>query len=240
MASEPDNWQDDSIDLLANVGNWCGYVDALRKRDSYWRSQSAENISVLGEEWSWIDTIAHGHTIAQRSDWVDLSREEKKILLGLDTNDAAGAWGLLGNIHAAAEACSLFQTDAAIRGRIRKTLQPVIDANDQNQFILAAAQAIRLITQLHGFGPAIATRLITLARPDMGISVNGGSAPKLSQLTGLSKAAGTLGKANNYPKLLQWVYAQPWYNTSEPEGSLEQTIWSMRAALIDGFVYQPV
>jgi hypothetical protein len=104
----------------------------------------------------------------------------------------------------------------------------------------AAAQAINAIDQLLGFGPAIATRLIALARPDMGLSVNAGSAPMLSRLIGLPETLGALGTAENYPRLLRWVYAQPWYRAKEPEGTFEQSIWSIRAALIDSFVYIPV
>jgi len=237
-------WQGDRPELLTGAANWNQYVDALRKCDAYWRAESEENFptnfSVLGDEWSWADTIAHGGNLARRSSWDNLSLEEKRILLGIETKDAPGAWGLLGNMNGAARARGLFYSDRSIRKQIRATLQPVIDANNQDEFRRAASQTLSSITQLQGFGPAIATRLIALARPDMGMSVNGGSAPMLSQLTGLPEAARILANADNYPRLLQWIYAQPWYNVVEPEGAFEQIIWSMRAALIDSFVYKPL
>jgi HKD family nuclease len=237
-------WSGDRSELLESATTWNEYVDALRNCDAYWRSESSEKystyFSVLADEWSWVDTISHGSNIARRGSWDDLSKEEKRILLGIQTIDAPGAWGLLGNMSVAGTAVGAFYTDRSIRRKIRAALQLVIDTNNRDEFRRAAAQTISNITQLQGFGPAVATRLIALARPDMGMSVNRGSAPTLSQLTGLPEAAGILGNAENYPRLLQWIYAQPWYNVAEPEGAFEQIIWSMRAALIDSFVFKPV
>jgi hypothetical protein len=127
-----------------------------------------------------------------------------------------------------------------VRRIIRNAISPVIDATDEETFIDAAVKAIGAVSKVDGFGPAIATCLIALARPDHGVSVNRGSAPGLAELTGLPATVGSLASARNYPKLLRWVYAQPWYSVQEPSSSFERTVWSMRAALIDSFTYRPI
>jgi hypothetical protein len=228
------------VELLESVRTWGGYLSALAICDADWRRRSENfetRFSVLGDEWSWVDTIAHGRDIAQRADWETLALSEKRILLGIQTQDSAGGWGLLGSMVGAGEARGAFNNNPRIRMKIRRTLQSVIDASGEDDFISAAAYVVREITQLSGFGPAIATRLIALVRPDRGVSVNRGSAPQLSRLTGLPQAVSLLASDQNYPKLLQWTYRRPWYSAGEPQDAFEQTIWSMRAALIDSFVY---
>ncbi len=233
LPSNTDNFPE----LLTEANSWAAYLEALSKCDRYCRQRYS--FSVLGDEWSYIDTIAYGTEIARRGDWKQLSLTEKRILLGIETSDADGTWGLLGNMHAAGLAVGTFYNSAAIRNDIRSALDPVISASNTKAFLTAVGPFIRHVSNIPGFGPAMATRLIALARPDCGISVNNGSAPGLSRLTGLSGEARTLGNPTNYPKLLNWIYNRGWYGVAKPQNAFEQTIWSMRAALIDAFVYEP-
>jgi hypothetical protein len=219
--------------------SWDEFVRALREADAYWQEQSplqfnGRIFSVLGENWSWKATIARGEEIARREDWENLTRDEQRVLLGIWTREATGAWDLLGNMGAAATARGAFYDNDQVRMTIREALNPVIDASGEEQFLQAAEQTIESIDQLRGFGPAIATRLIALARPDRGISLNRGSVPELTRLTGIRATK------RNYLQLLRWLYRQPWYRTSKPHDPWEQTIWSMRAALIDCLVYKRV
>ena len=225
------------LGLLASAKSWSAYLGALNRCDKYCRQ--SYHFSVLGDEWSYIDTITYGTDIARRDDWGQLSIIEKRILLGVETKDADGTWGLLGNMSGAGSARGKFYKDRAIRNGIRRALDPVIRASDTRTFLNAVGPFIKSVSDIAGFGPAIATRLIALARPDCGVSVNKGSAPGLSKLTSLSDNAQTLGNEKNYPELLKWVYKQGWYGVDKPQDAFEQTIWSMRAALIDSFVYKP-
>jgi hypothetical protein len=121
----------------------------------------------------------------------------------------------------------------------------VIIADDEGQsFIPDARQTFGEITRIPDFGPAIATRLIALVRPDRGISLNKGSIRGLSMwLTGRSEPSLPVdekGYLQLYLRLLYWLYSQRWYQASEPRDPRERIIWSMRAALIDCFVYERV
>jgi HKD family nuclease len=242
----PSNLPDHVEEVPANlneINSWDAYVKGLKSRHDIWRSRTAENekpFSVLDDEWSWFDTISTGHDIALRPNWTNLTRTEQGILLGLEVNDSSGTWGLLGSMRGAGQAVGRFYSDHNLRQAIRTALQGVISATNNINFINACVASISFITNLDGFGPAIATRLIALCRPDMGLSVNAGSAPGLSDLTGLPATAPVLGNVANYPALLNWVYAQNWYKTPAPADPLEQAIWHMRAALVDAFVYKPI
>ena len=212
-------------------------ADALRS-DQYpvFTSQrtkvSGKNVLV-----SWVETVEAAAGLFQKARWDDLNAEEIAILLGLahDGKD----WGLLGDMGVAGQANQEFKTNSNVRQQIRDTLSFVLKAKDSDQFSRVAANVLGKIAAMDRFGPAIATRLITLARPEYGISVNNGSAPGLAELTGWRDKPHTLQHDRNYPKLLEWVFRQPWHDTPEPREQGLRRIWRMRAALLDVFVYEP-
>jgi hypothetical protein len=233
----------DPLELLHSAPqSWAEYIAALRICDAHWHQRSSkgwERFSVLDPEWSWMETIAAGRDLLRRKDWASFTDEEVNVLLPFREGD--GAWGLLGSMKPAATAVSVFlKNQANVRRIIHRSISKVINAADESEFVDAAERAISDIASLERFGPAVATRLIALARPDRGVAVNNGSAPGLAKLTKLPKTASVLASPENYRKLLRWVYQQPWYQVPEPDDSLERTVWSMRAALIDCFVYTPV
>ena len=92
------------------------------------------------------------------------------------------------------------------------------------------------LTAIRHVGYGSATLLLTLARPDRLLSLNAASAKGLGALSGQSYS--TLGRPENYRKLLQWLYKQPWYEGGEPEDEDLAAIWRVRAALVDSFVYE--
>ena len=173
-------------------------------------------------------------------DWEQLTLRECYILRGFDQEE--GTWGLLGSLGGAGRVAHVFNPGnmpnvGPIRTQLRGYVQNVLYADAENIAIVAhnAVNAIR--QNIRGFGTAAATRLLTLARPDCLVSVNGQSAQNLGALSGLPGTPG--GLAKNYKELLNWVYRQPWFNAPMPDDPLEQTIWNSRAALLDAFVYQP-
>jgi hypothetical protein len=98
------------------------------------------------------------------------------------------------------------------------------------------------LEQIHGFGGALATRFLALARPDRAISVNNGSRARLSKLTGLpptSLAHAPHGRANSYMDLLRWFEQQGWYSNPNPKDVRERLLANARAALFDALVYEP-
>lgn len=222
--------------LIPAPQNWNAYVEALQKCDAYWQLHGEH--AVLREQRSYIETITTGRDLTRWASWQELTKEECQILLG--NSDRTGVWGLLGSMKSAQRAVGSFQRISAVRERIRRALLPSIEAQTEGEFLRAATITIEDISSIEGFSSGVATRLLTLARPDRAISVNNGSAPKLSTLTGLSSNPQILGNpVKQYPELLAWLYDQPWYPTPEPSDGT-RSLWHMRAALIDSFVYERV
>ena len=230
---------------LANQSTWDDFVEGLRVRDDYWswRSQQDEKFpwDVLGDTQSWIHTIATGREVVRLPDWTNLTQRECFILRGRDKEE--GTWGLLGSLEPVGRFKQAFNPQnmpdfGPVRTQLRHLVGQVLNA-PSSEIAHYAHKAVREIKRVDSrFGPAVATRLLTLARPDCLVSVNGQSAKGLGKLSGLPKTPHPL--ANKYEELLNWVYEQPWFKARQPDDPLERTIWNCRAALLDAFVYKGI
>ena len=120
-------------------------------------------------------------------------------------------------------------------------MKRVIEAGD-DEIVNVAVEVLEDLCQtggrgLAGFGPGVVTRLLALARPDRLVSVNDRSRHGLSESFGLART--TPGEPRNYRRLLERLYERPWYADRPGRSNRERELWSMRAALIDSFVYDP-
>ena len=212
--------------LLQRVTDWDSYVAALRECDIWW--SNLYPWSVLGEPVSWCHTIGVLRDILTREDLVDLDDADQRRVLGL----AGGGWGLLGSMRNNS-VNTVFGHNAQ---DIQEILREVAEADD-DAFPDLAFDAYERMREFDGIGPGIATRLLSLARPDHFVSVNNGSQEGLAQYSGL--APQTLGKANNYQTLLYIIHDERWFRAPKPDNRLEASIWGMRAALLDCCVYRP-
>ena len=223
--------------FLDEVDDWRGYIRALKECDAWWRHKlrdSRVKFSVLGKRDSWFHTISMLRPMAKEEDWSRLEHEDSKKLLGLLGGE--GGWALLGNMRGAAKACSSFVKEADVRRKIGEIVGRVITA-EENEFPECAVEAINEIKgpQFDRYGMGVATRLLALARPDKCVSLNGQSRVLL---VAKFRNVGQLTTPNGYGKMLQELYRQPWYCEPEPRDQNERELWSMRAALIDCFVYE--
>lgn len=226
------------LHLLAGgkVKDWAEYVSALTACDAYWMA-NPWHFSVFGEARSYMHTIAAGNEVVRSTDWASFTKQDARVLLGYADRVDDGGYGLLGSMRGAAKATNAFLEPSRANLRIRRIVQDTILplAEVEADFPRAAAAAVETISKLERFNSGVATRLITLIRPDRAVSVNKGSGKGLATLSGLPVS--TLGSPKNYRRLLEWVAEQPWFDVPEPDDSYEKVVWSMRAALIDSFVY---
>ena len=213
------------LQLLQNISDWRSYVDALERCSKWWQANHAW--SVLGETYSWSETIQVLHDVVKRKDWNAVSVYDRKRLLGR-TGGKEG-WVLLGRMRAPAVG-TVFGRD---REKIKRIILRVTEFADDD-FPDKAVKAYEELLKFEGVGPGIATRLLTLARPDRFVSLNGALQKGLANKFGL--APSTLGQPRNYGRLLEAIYSQDWYREPAPES--ESTISWMRAALLDCFVYK--
>lgn len=228
------------VACLRGADSWKAYVAALKECDEYW-----PDWSVLGKRHSYVHTITEAHAVARSESWIGLPTKDRAMLLGLD--DSEGTWSLLGSMAMAWTAKKVFKRywepkNELVLRRLRQSVDRVIRAADHE----VADKAVSVLADLcppesegglARFGPAVLTRLLALARPDRLISFNEGSRSGLYQLFGPPPKS--LSIPEDYGRLLEELYKLPWYTDVTNRSAREGQLWSMRAALIDSFVYKP-
>ena len=212
-------------ELLQGVRDWRSYVAALQQCDIWWSHR--HSWTVLGEHSSWRETTAVLHDVIRCDDWGELGEYDRRRLLGAVRRDD---WALLGRMRNTAVQ-TVFGSN---RNAIQKTVQAVVEAAD-SAFPQLALESYEALLDIDGVGKGIATRLLTLARPDRFVSLNNASRKGLAAFSNL--APSTLGEPRNYSRLLANIYNRDWYARPNPRNALEQTISSMRAGLLDSFFY---
>ena len=214
------------MQLLEGVDDWKSYVSALKQCNQWWKGQY--EWSVLEEQYSWSETIQDLNSLVNRPNWRTLTDDDKKRLLGIRKD----SWALLGRMRPKALKTVFDHNCEEMQNAVRL----IGDAADAD-FPRVAIEAYETLTGLKEVGSGIATRLLTLARPDRFVSLNGKSAAGLAKSFGLARS--TLGKPRNYGSLLEKICSQTWFREPAPKDAHEETICWMRAALLDCFVYDP-
>ena len=195
--------------------------------------------ALKGEGWEIFNPRGHSYmrVISRRKElllgaasWSQLDRESQRQLTGGKHGTDGDWWGLMGRLRPG-------RLPVLVRheNQIRASLNRVVEAS-ATDFPDVAVTAMQELTAIRHVGYGSATLLLTLARPDRLLSLNAASAKGLGALSGQSYS--TLGRPENYRKLLQWLYKQPWYEGGEPEDEDLAAIWRVRAALVDSFVYE--
>ena len=217
---------DHPFGLLPEDGSWDVYLSALKSCNQWWAHRY--DFSVLGETHSWYNTIQELHDVVKK-DWSGLGEYDRKRLLGLE----GGHWALLGGMRYRAYN-AVFENEET-QTRIQAVINEVVNARD-DQFRSVAIRAYTTIISFPYIGPGISTRLLALARPDRIVSLNNASRDRLARYCKLPKS--TLHTPRNYEKMLGIIYSKRWFQKTLPENPHERSIWLMRAALIDSFVYE--
>ena len=213
------------LQLLREVRDWPSYVAALEQCDGWWSNR--HRWSVLGDRNSWQATVEVLHDVIRHPDWGALDEYDRRRLLGLTRGED---WGLFGNMRPAA----LNTVFGANREAIQNIVLTVVAADD-DAFPQLAFESYGALQAVDGVGPGIATRLLTIARPDRFVSVNRASRAGLAGFFDLAPT--TLGKPHNYAALLTAIYDQDWYWNPVPATAHEHAIAQIRTALLDSFVY---
>ena len=209
-----------------------GYRQALKKCEEMLQDEGLDWEVLNPQGRSYMNAIAaRRQLLLGNARWTQLDRSRFLVLKGGASRGDSGWWGLLGRMARGHE--------KAVRDHevtIRPVLNRVVSAAD-TEFPEVAVEAMQELTSIDGMAHGMATLLLALARPDRLLSLNSASQKAYGELSGMSPS--TLGAPRNYCKLLEWLYAQPWYADSPgTDGDLEG-IWRFRAALVDAFVYEP-
>lgn len=163
--------------------------------------------------------------------WRDLDSDSQQKLKGSYRSAGLTWWGLLGRMNRG----GTWQAVCDRQTEIQRILKRVRNARDDEAFPDIAVAAMRELTAKY-VKRGTTTLLLTLARPDRLLSLNGPSEKALGELSGID--ASDLQEPEGYGRLLRWLYDQSWYKDGPPEDEELLPIWDCRAALVDAFVYQ--
>ena len=213
------------VNLLDDVQTLEEYRQALKECEAMLQRKEAEwNVR------KYIEAIEErNRLLLSETEWSRLDRESQIRLKGGVPHTDSSWWGLLGRM-----ARSNGQAVWSNEYRIRRILNKVVSAHD-TEFPDVAVEALQELTTIKYVAHGTATLLLTLARPDRLLSLNGPSEKAYGKLSRLPYS--TLSEPQNYRKLLVWLYNQPWYTDSKPTDEALAQIWQFRAALLDAFVY---
>ena len=235
------------IEYLDHAQDWRGYVNALTQCQEWWErwwEGRPGGWTVCGDTRSWTHTIEQVRHIAKMDDWDLLSEDEVKKLVGRYSDHDLDA-GLLGNMfpRTVPRFVTRFREDQDLRLRLRSAVDLVVNAQE-NDFPNVAVTAVKKLAEERNrdIGIGVATRLLALARPDRVVSLNGKSWEGLAQIfPGIDRLnpRGSRGSVlGHYGRFLGQLYEEPWFDSKKPRRAFEQRLWSMRAALLDCFVYR--
>ena len=221
-------------DLLALPLTFQQYRQALKKCEEILQDEKRDWEILNPQGPSYMRAICKRRRLLRGDKpWSQLDGRTQALLKGGNRRrDEPSWWGLLGRMSRGATGEAVLKHEA----RIRPILENVVSADDA-EFPDIAVEAIPELTRIHRVAHGTATLLLALARPDRLLSLNGACQEAYGRLSGMSPS--TLGEPQNYRKLLEWLYAQPWYTDSPPTDGAFEKIWQFRAALVDAFVYEP-
>lgn len=95
------------------------------------------------------------------------------------------------------------------------------------------------LSSFYRMGITNTSRFMCLARPDLVLSYNDKSQDMLEDITGIKSNKNKEKQKDNYMRLLEFVWNQPWYkNKPESLNEVQERIWNNRAAMIDVLVYE--
>ncbi len=223
------------IQLLKKVDSWKSYIVALEQCDCWWQRWSSRHAkqqwSVLGDTCSWSKTIQNLHGLIQKN-WHLLSEDDQSQLLGLKKNCSA----LLGTMRGPARQAVFVDW----REEIEEIILNVVVARDEKFPDVAVDSYESLlkckgVSQRPGVGPGIATRLLTLARPDRFVSLNRKSINGLGNFFGFTE--NVIDDPQNYGRVLEKIYNLKWFCDPTPYSENEEEIFRIRSALLDSFFY---
>lgn len=170
--------------------------------------------------------------------------EERKKVAGLATQDTVNGlttdWAYFGSMRMAQRLRPEFnllvleepeQLSAALEAIPR--IGPVNEAHWNSYW-----DAVKRTDNGRGsLGRGLATRLATMRRPDVFVSLNDASVKGLAKL--LDVPVNSLNDGQHYwERVVQVVQRTPWYATEEPRESHQARAWRARAALLDCLVYK--
>jgi hypothetical protein len=208
----------ESGDILK--ASWNTYVAELRNvgmknsdsfRLSNWLQVLDERQMLIGRQWA-----------------LDFNKKELELMYG------KGLYAPFGRLTAINQGKFLGASGKKRRLQLGAALAEAVKLKSFQEPIVQ--KIFENMSAIDGCGPALITRLLTLARPDLFLVVNKKSFAGLAKRFQVPVPQKITAKL--YAELLRRVQEQPWWKSAEPMAEEDRLLWSYRAALIDPLVYR--
>lgn len=202
---------------------WPEYYRALRLQEN-----RIEGIGVFKGDTSYTRELDDIQNVFQTyPKFADMTETQRRLLMGLPGDST----GLIGSMGAARHAKKLVKSEPT---KIGVFLDQVPLKGPVK--IELVNKVMRGMTSLHGVKLGVATRLLTVKRPDLFVSVNNGSNPQLATLLRRRQVK----TVPQYLDLLQAVWQLEWHKAPPPTDAHQRKTWGRRAALLDSIFYEVV
>jgi len=204
--------------------DWDRYVALIRSQE---RRQLANGHRIRifdHEDWSYLQEIEQaGLAYARYGSLTAMPGVERRQAAGLGTRAR-----YLGSMSGAGYYKQLIIDDPAeLSGAL--DLIPLTGPVDDETITIV----IDAMLALRGVDLGTATRLLSVRRPDIFLSLNNASR---SRIRAIFEASPTTERT--YLKLLHRIWALPWYTSPEPSDVHERRMWRARVALVDAILYE--
>jgi hypothetical protein len=207
----------ENLDFL--MGDWAGFADRLR--------QIKPDIGKGFDLEEWLYVLENRNGFVQRNWEDDLTPIDLKMMYGMNP------FAPFGRLDARNKGKFIGAEGKQRRREIGRALRDIASMKlFQAPLVQGAYENLRSVD---GCGHALATRLLTLARPDWFVVVNKKSIEGLSRKLDVPLKLSLTAKI--YAELLEKIQRSPWCNSPEPNDSEERRWWKYRTALIDPLVY---
>ena len=169
------------------------------------------------------------------ANFLSIDSEVRKLISGLFNNARASQeldYGLFGSTNSNGNFHEKIN-DGNPRIAQAIDLIPLIGSVSKHDFL----EYNRIFQQAGYKNPiGVATRLLTMKRPDLFFCFNGANKEKICAELGLPK---NLNAERYWDEILLRIYDTAWFNSSRPQDKIEQKAWDGRVALIDCIYYEP-
>jgi hypothetical protein len=199
-------------------------------------SQRWEDDALEDPRGSYLETLRLAGPIARRP-LPQPGTLEFRRLMGTTKAKGQITCAYFGNMSAGGQGVHEMGHNSPLRKQINSIMPRVVKARNQPELLESAERLYTAVTSTKGVKCGVATRLLTLARPDRFFSVNTASTAMLSEV--LEVPAGSLKHWDGYSAQLRQLWASPWCTSSRPKARLSGLIWDARVALLDVACYRP-
>lgn len=206
---------------------WDAYYHLIENQEGRTLA-SGYKLSVFDPKESYLTEIEACQAAFRAADsFSNIATDSRKLIAGLRPHSS----GLLGSMIGAGLAKHIVSEQP---DELAAVLDPIPLTGD----ITAerALDAVKSLKAIKGIGIAVATRLLAAKRPDVFLSLNGGSRHNIAAIC----SHGAPSNPRTYVRLLARIWQTPWWAAPSPEDPKQRRVWNARVAILDSALYEEV